>query len=117
MWIAMNDSFVSIVQHKEDKKLVVVRARVKKDLINLFPRFAESIITTDKSDYRFRLILDKDFVSSVISRRVDGIDYENFKDSVQEPWRKAAYMKIWQIMLNIQDRMYGIQEWWLSYRR
>jgi len=55
MWIAMNDSFVSIVKDKFDPESenFQVRARVRYDLENLFPDSKENIIETDDSDYRF----------------------------------------------------------------
>lgn len=116
MWIAMNDSFVSIVQDRKDKKMVVVRARVKEDLESLFPNHQEDIIETSTSDYRFRLFLDKSYVSHVIRYRILDIRYENFKDSVKQPWRKNVYMKIWRAMYDVQEHMYGIGQWWQNYR-
>lgn len=117
MWIAMNDSFVSIVQDRKDRNSVVVRARVKEDLISLFPQQAPDIIETDDSDYRFRLFLDKKLVADVVRQRVIGINYPNFKDSVKEGWRKQAYMKIWNVMYDVQAQKYkSAKDWWVSYR-
>lgn len=119
MWIAMNDSFVSVVEDQNDKTRVSVRARVKDDLISLFPSYQNNIITTDDSDYRFRLFLDKSFVSEVIAKRILNINYDNFKNSVKQKWRKEAYMQIWSVMFKIQSRFYPShnQNWWLNYRR
>lgn len=117
MWIAMNKSFVSIVQHRDDTNSVVVRARVKEDLIDLFPQQTIDIIETDDSDYRFRLSLDKELVADVVRQRVVGINYPNFKNSVKESWRKQAYMKIWNVMYDVQAQKYkSAKNWWASYR-
>ena len=109
MWIAMNDSFVSVVVNRNDPKSVVVRARVKEDLVALFPPHANDIVEMTESDYRWRLFLDKKYVSAVIAERVMDIDYDNFKDSVPKTWRKQAYNSIWSTMYNVQLGMYGPQ--------
>lgn len=116
MWVAMNDSFVSIVQDNTDPKSVVVRARVEEDLENLFPEHSAEIIETDDSDYRFRLFLDKIYVADRIKERVLDIDYFNFKDSVKQSWRKIAYLKIWQVLYDVQQKMYEKTPWWVNYR-
>ena len=118
MWIAMNDSFVSIVQDRNVPSRVAVRARVEEDLIALFPDHAQDIITTDDSDYRFRLFLDKSYVSKIVADRVLDIDYDNFKNSVFQKWRKQAYMDIWDVMFKVQNRFYpAANKWWLNYRQ
>ena len=115
MWIVMNDSYVSIVQDRTNDSGVVVRARVREDLGNLFPEHVNDVIETDNSDYRFRLFLDKEFVAQVVRYRVLDIDYPNFKDSVKESWRKSAYTRIWQVMYEVQDR-FTPSNWFKSYR-
>lgn len=116
MWVAMNDSFVSIVQDNRDLNSVVVRARVEEDLENLFPEHSDEIVEMEDSDYRFRLFLDKVYVADQIRQRVLDIDYMNFKDSVEQSWRKIAYMKIWQIMYDVQQKIYENTPWWVNYR-
>lgn len=116
MWVVMNDSFVSVVQDRTDKDRVVVRARVEQDLVELFPDHTADMIETTDSDYRFRLFLNKRYVAKKIEQRVMDIDYPNFKDSVTQSWRKLAYTQIWQIMYNVQEKMYGTNAWWVNYR-
>lgn len=115
MWIVMNDSYVSIVKNRLDEQQVVVRARVQEDLSNLFPEHVNNIIETDDSDYRFRLFLNRDFVSRVVRDRILDIDYDNFKNSVKDHWRKAAYMRIWQIMYDVQES-FTPSNWFKGYR-
>jgi len=118
MWIVMNDSYVSIVKDREDDMGVVVRARVKEDLESLFGKdHAEDIIETDDSDYRFRLFLDQAYVAAVIEDRVMNIDYDNFKNSVKQSWRKMAYTQIWNIMHRVQEDTYPrMVQWYENYR-
>ena len=118
MWIVMNDSYVSIVKDREDDMGVVVRARVKEDLENLFgAEHAQDIIETDDSDYRFRLFLDQAYVAAVIEDKVMGINYDNFKNSVKQSWRKQAYTRIWNVMYDVQENMYPrMRRWYENYR-
>lgn len=116
MWIAMNDAFVSIVEDRNNKNQVVVRARVAGDLEDLFPEHKSKIIETEDSDYRFRLFLDRQFVSKVIQYRIMDIDYDNFKNSVKEKWRKDAYMGIWSVMYKVQEH-FTPGKWWAGYRK
>lgn len=117
MWIVMNDSFVSIVADREDDLGVVVRARVKEDLETLFPNHIDEIIESDDSDYRFRLFLDQQYVAMTIEERVMNIDYDNFKNSVKQSWRKMAYTQIWNVMFRVQEDIYPrMKKWYENYR-
>lgn len=115
MWIVMNDAFLSIVENKDDKTAVVVRARVDSDLAVAFPEFSKDIIETDNSDYRFRLFLDREYVAGKIREEVMGIDYVNFKSSVKDKWRYKAYMDIWTVMHKVQE-VFTPSKWWAGYR-
>ena len=118
MWIVMNNAFMSIVNTKDDPDTVAVRARLEEDLIAVFPEHANEVITTDDSDYRFRLILDKKYVADVVAESIVNIDYTNFKNSVKEKWRYRAYTQIWSVMYKIQEAFHPNEnKWWLNYRR
>lgn len=103
MWIVMNDAFLSIIENEKNENQYVVRARKRQDLVNVFPEHSSNVIETLDSDYRYRLFLERTYVSDVIFNRINSIDYPNFKNSVKETWRKIAYTKIWRIMHNEQD--------------
>lgn len=105
MWIVMNDSFISIVEDRNDESKVVVRARVREDLLNTFPDKLDHLIETSDSDYRFRMFLDRDYVSDRMMNKIQDIDYYNFKSSIPstERWRYKAYEKIWAVMFDIQE--------------
>lgn len=102
MWICANDSFLSIVEDRNDKNRVVVRARVREDLVAMFPSYEKDVIETDDSDYRFRLFLYREFVAKTVADRITAINYPNFKNSIRQSWRYAAYTKIWEIMYRVQ---------------
>lgn len=119
MWIAMNDSFVSIVQSRDCDNEVVVRARVREDLVALFPPWESLIIESEDGDYRFRLFMDKETVSWVIKDRIMDINYDNFKNSINkttQSWRYRAYTKIWQVLFGVQHERYGVSEEYSRYQ-
>jgi len=121
MWITMNDSFLSVVQDRNNPDGAVVRARVRDDLHNVFDttNFEAPIIETDDSDYRFRVFVPKAVVADLISTRINDIDYDNFKDSVDEDFRHAAYNNMWRVMYNVQTDLYGDQTymWWDEHKK
>lgn len=107
MWIASTDGFISIVQHRELPDMLMVRARVQKDLLSLFP--AAQIIETLDADYRFRVLVPKKEMATLIAQKILDLDYPNFKSKIaRSPSQKdklAAYHEIWGVMWN-----YGKQQ-------
>ncbi len=95
MWIAMNDSFVSIVDNGQGPEgTLTVRSRVEGDLVAL----GFDPIATPNRDYQFRAYVPRCRVAALISDRLSSIDYDNFKGSVTEPRRHRAYLTIWSAM-------------------
>lgn len=118
MWIFLNDSFVSVVQHPTEPTLLVVRARRRGDLQALLgPR--TRVLETLDSDYQFRAFASKDTVASVLANRVRLIDYGNFKDSVKDPDRKRRYLNVWTEMWEWQwlHASGGLLSWRKLFRR
>lgn len=106
MWIFTNKSFLSVVEHYDQKKykdVMVVRARRSNDLKAAFPH--AEIIETFDSDYRFRVFVTRRTVQRFLNDAVDDIDYDNFKDSIapEENERHSAYLKVWMAMNSFQD--------------
>jgi len=93
MWIYMNDSFLSIVRHRDQPQYLMVRARRKGDIEAVFP--AASVDRTPVADYRYRAVIHEQDVSRVIASRINSIEYDNFKDSVKDPARVNVYHQLW----------------------
>ena len=72
MWIFMPDAFVSIAEHAEDSRLLIIRARIQGDIERVFPE--AQVMETPLEDYRFRASLSRDRVSHVIASRVMHMD-------------------------------------------
>lgn len=116
MWIVTNKSYMSIVQDNVDPSLLLVRARIRGDIETFLdndPRYV--VIEMDNSDYRFRAWVDREVVKEKMLKEINNINYDNFKNSVKEKERKAWYTRIWSVMFQVQESLYGVQEWWKSY--
>lgn len=100
MWIASTDGFVSVVQHRDLPDTLIVRARVKKDLLGLFDE--ERIVETPKADYRFRVLVPKREMAEMLSGKIMDISYPNFKNEIGridgQQDKLPAYHEIWSVM-------------------
>ena len=103
MWIALNNSFLSIVQNRNDSSELLVRARVKGDIERVFPE-AETFEDL-KADYRYRALIQRDLVAKALASQVSEINYDNFKNSISndECQRHDAYLKVWGNLRTLQD--------------
>ncbi len=102
MWIFTSKSFLSIVEHMDEPSLLHVRARFPGDIEEIFPQ--ADVVETPHGDYRFRTSLPREEISEALTRYVTDIHYDNFKNSVHEPNRKGAYIKVWEAMSSAQER-------------
>ncbi len=110
MWVFSDVGFFSVVEDWKDKQYVWVRARWKKDLIQLrsFIRKEKmrfkfgSIKETPERDYPFRVRLKKNNWVMALHCLGENINYGNFKGAVQDqdPAREQVYMKVWSILRN-----------------
>ncbi len=103
VWVFRNDSFVSIVQHRDESGWLLVRARIEGDIERFFGPLLirEGAIFEDASaDYRYRFIVPRETVSAALHEALGEISYHNFKESIakKDVKRKAAYMDVWGAM-------------------
>ena len=117
MWLITTRGFFSVVQHRDDEGLVLIRARALEDLESLCELAGEvlddaaksgfsddAIIEMDDADYRYRLITDAEAWAQVVGALTAEITYPNFKSAVTErdPDRARVYMEVWDTLLDIQ---------------
>jgi hypothetical protein len=106
MWLVLNDAFLSIVEHDTDKSFLRVRARVEGDIERVFPGVPVQLMKV--SDYAYHANVLRAVAGPRIAELVANIDYSNFKNSVKEHDRHAAYLTIWSAMSRLQqDRFWG----------
>ena len=122
MWIFTKYGFFSAVCARQgngrygqavDPSRVMVRARTRKHLESLKARFPALIGDCDvrefpRSDYAYRLFVDKSTWSELLSLLADELDYDNFKSEVarHQDVAGAAYEhalhKVWEVMYRLQ---------------
>lgn len=106
MWIFLNDAMLSIVQHQDDPRLVVVRARIKGDLQRAFAGRLKGhrVLRTPHADYLYRVTLPRDVVAAAQRAWLEAVTYDNFKNSVADHGRHDAYLRVWSVMNSEQLR-------------
>lgn len=102
-WIFMNDAFLSIVQEPSKRAHLLVRARVKGDIQRIWPN--AKVQRTPHRDYAYRASILRQAVAAAIAERILGIDYGNFKNSVDEHERHRSYARVWGVMFELQSQM------------
>lgn len=95
-WLCFNDAFLSVVNHRSDQGLLVIRARKAEHLRNVFGSSAEIAVTPDR-DYKYRTVADRKTVAETVASRIESINYGNFKDSVKSDRLHDLYAEFWML--------------------
>lgn len=85
MWIMSRIGYFSVVAHRDDPSLVLVRARKVDHLQRLSaenPTGPFEIVETPSADYPVRTTISKDRFESIAAWMARSVDYDNFKNSV-----------------------------------
>ena len=111
MWIGDNEGWLSIVKHLDKDDHLLVRARRKEHIKNIFPD--ANIYENMKADYPYRADIPKSDVISTMVERVDRIDYPNFKNSVKDKAYAKALNHVWHILWTYgADYRQFPEKWW-----
>lgn len=100
MWICLNRAFLSIVDKDCPVDSLLVRARRPGDIESVFPK--AKVKRTVGNDYLFRAVVKRSEVIAAMAAEVEGVDYGNFKDSVEDKQLKGAYSGVWGVMSRLQ---------------
>ena len=107
MWLVTTRGFYSVVEDFHDRDRLLVRARVREDLValaDLVPELEGE--ETPERDYRFRASVPRDVWSAAAAQLVRQIDYPNFKNAVaarQGVDRAHVYGDVWATLLELQQ--------------
>lgn len=105
MWIFLRDSFLSIVQHEDEPRLLQVRSRIRGDIEHVFP---EAFVAEDvRGDYRFCATIARERVAHGIALRIQQIDYTSLSEIVADTDRSIAYDRAYGVMLEEQNDRYS----------
>jgi hypothetical protein len=83
--------------------MLLVRARRAGDIENVFKN--ADVFSVPGSDYAFRAWVKRDVVANVMSNEVQNIDYDNFKNAIQDNDYHNAALDVWFVMNDYQGRM------------
>lgn len=100
MWIFLTDNFLSIVAHRELPDHLLVWTRKRVDIERVFPE--AGVQETRNADYRYRAEILRARVAEVLAAQAQAIDYDNFKNHVNNPARHDAYLGCWSVMSRYQ---------------
>jgi hypothetical protein len=101
MWICFNNAFVSAVE-SDMPTVLKVRARKREHLATLFP--GKKIHTSKDTDYAYRVFVNRKAFAKLVAKRVMDIDYDNFKDSVEDDRLHDLYADFWQLHGKYQQK-------------
>lgn len=100
MWMMTKIGFYSIVEKPKDK--ICIRTRNLRDMIQLQLQVYQDgeIIETPLADYKYRMILTREYFEREFGDFAKYITYDNFKNEVQKTnrHREALYHQVWNIM-------------------
>ena len=100
MWIQFNNAFLSIVENRDNKLQLLVRARIKGDIEKIFPE--ADVFEDESADYKYRTFISKAKVAARMMLKMTEINYDNFKNSVKEDDRKSSYNNVWIELRKLQ---------------
>ena len=105
MWIFTISGFVSAVQDRADRT-IVVRARDRLSLSDISEQFNVRIVATPHADYPYRLALTSQQFADWVKKQAVNIDYPNFKSAVKI-YKGATFAnvlnKVWSVMHGVED--------------
>ncbi|MEJ5365405.1 MAG: hypothetical protein WHS86_09910 [Desulfosoma sp.] len=114
MWIFTEDGFLSVVRHRHFPDRLLVRARVREDLVRFCRAAAipeDGILESGRYDYRFRVEVPEEvFIRSMV-QTIKMLDYDNFKNRAchnpDDPpavrrERASAYHGVWHQLWELQ---------------
>jgi hypothetical protein len=112
MWLATTKGWFSVVIDNQRPGRMLVRARCRQDIFNLYNEHHETLGTMEMPtsdparEYRWRMSVSKaDFVKLAASL-AEAVTYSNFKQAVHDrpdqQNKSSAYMKVWENLHQVQ---------------
>ncbi len=106
MWLFSETGFISIVRHRDEPEVFVVRARDRISLEPLEAKTGLEIQLTPDADYPYRIFANETDVAELVAASLRDLRYPNFKSQVAKT-RGADYAyrlhDVWQVMLESED--------------
>lgn len=120
MWIMTTEGFYSVVEHRADPDLLLIRSRARQDLENALAGLdgtlsEDTTIKNDRrADYPWRMIVHREDWALAVARMTHAINYDNFKTAVSRTgkngWKRSSiYHSVWSVLTRMEpdfDRRY-----------
>jgi len=104
MWLAFTEGWLSIVAHRSNPDMLLVRARQERTIPRIF---GKGVMFTDPTaDYLYRAEIPRDKVIEVVSKRFNDMQYDNFKNTISDIEYANACMDVWHVMFGLQRGVY-----------
>ena len=97
MWVFTSTGMLSVVAHRDLKGSLLVRARSPFHIREMFPYAA--VDETPNADYPFRAVIERETYANVMLDYSLNIDYDNFKNSIEENNFHDHCVQVWAIMM------------------
>lgn len=105
MWLLTIQGFYSVVAHRENPDVVLVRGRVRADLEALKAQIPGLDVFEDPTaDYRWRAEVTRAEWTRAASELAASVDYDNFKNAVarwQGQERHDIYSEVWAVLTRL----------------
>lgn len=111
MWLATQIGFFSVVIDSKREGRMLVRARCKADIYNLFDahrdlKSMEPPTSDERRDYRWRMSISREDWVTLAGRLAGAIDYPNFKNAVlqreDQHHKHYYYVEMWGVLRRLQ---------------
>lgn len=112
MWLCLNKGYLSIVRDKEDPFMFLVRSRKREHITEYFPYIEPERFTG--TDYAYRIRITSKELKEFMMNRMFDLDYDNFKDSVEDKDLKDFYSKVWLQSFQLETEE-DYEESWTRY--
>jgi hypothetical protein len=101
MWLCLNNALLSAVADRDDPSRLMVRARRREHLEEVFGSDAE-IIENAGSDYKYRVFIPRRVLADIAHETLMGLNYTNFKISVKDEDLHDLYLDFWDLHYRFQ---------------
>jgi len=101
MWIGHTEGWLSIVEHRDDYSLLLVRARNESHITSIWGDIG--VTHMPEADYPYRVTLSREEVKSGLCEYISNIDYDNYKSAVVDEKLAKALGWVWSVMYEYGD--------------
>ena len=106
MWLYISGGFLSIVAHRDQPMHLLVRARHPDHIEAFLPGLAVTVMP--EADYPFRVVAHRTVVQRALIHYVMNMDYDNFKNSIDDRAYHDTCVEVWRTMWAFGHREGGL---------